>query len=128
MKTYFADTNLFLRFILQDIQSQAQKAEDYLNQAKAEKIKIIYLVAVIIEMEVVLRKVYRQSKDKISEQLLALVQTPYLIVEDRGIWMNAFELFKKNNLDLLDIFIFAKAEVINAEVLTFDEKLAKLNY
>lgn len=126
MKTYFADTNLFLRFILQDIQSQAQKVEDYLNQAKAEKIKIIYLVAVIIEMEVVLRKVYRQPKDKILEQLLALVQTPYLVVEDREIWMNAFELFKKNNLDLLDIFIFAKAEAINAEVLTFDQKLAKL--
>lgn len=126
MKTYFADTNLFLRFILQDIQSQAQKVEDYLNQAKAEKIKIIYLVAVIIEMEVILRKVYSQPKDKISEQLLALVQTPYLIVEDREIWMNAFELFKRNNLDLLDIFIFAKAEAINAEVLTFDQKLAKL--
>lgn len=126
MKNYFADTNFFLRFILQDNQAQAKKVEDYLNQAEQEEIKITYLVAVIIEMEVVLRKVYRLSRDQIAKQLLVLVKTPYLIIEDRQIWIQTFGLFSKYNLALLDLFIFEKAKVNEAEVLTFDQKLAKL--
>jgi len=126
VKVYFADTNFFLRFLLQDDQIQAGKVEDYLEQAKKEKIKIVFLVAVIIEMEVVLRKVYHQPKAYITEQLLILIQTPYLVIEDREILMNAFEFFKKYNLDLLDLFLLAKAKSDKADVLTFDKKLIAL--
>lgn len=127
MKIYFADTNFFLRFLLQDNLTQAQKVEDYLDLAKKEKIKIVYLVAVIIEMEVVLRKVYHQQKVYIAEQLLTLVQTPYLIIEDRGILIKTFELFKKYNLDLLDLLLLERAKSDKAEVLTFDKKLTALS-
>lgn len=107
--------------------TQAQKVEDYLDLAKKEKIKIVYLVAVIIEMEVVLRKVYHQQKVYIAEQLLTLVQTPYLIIEDRGILIKTFELFKKYNLDLLDLLLLERAKSDKAEVLTFDKKLTALS-
>ena len=126
MKIYFADTNFFLRFLLQDNLTQAQKVEDYLDLAKKEKIKIVYLVAVIIEMEVVLRKVYHQQKIYIAEQLLTLIQTPYLVIEDRGILIKTFELFKKYNLDLLDLLLLERAKSDKAEVLTFDKKLIAL--
>lgn len=127
MKIYFADTNFFLRFLLQDNLTQAQKVEDYLDLAKKEKIKIVYLVAVIIEMEVVLRKVYHQQKVYIAEQLLTLVQTPYLVIEDRGILIKTFELFKKYNLDLLDLLLLERAKTDKAEILTFDKKLIALS-
>lgn len=127
MTTYFADTNFFLRFLLQDNQTQAQKVEDYLDMAKKEKIKIVYLVAVIIEMEVVLRKVYHQQKVYIAEQLLTLVQTPYLAIEDRETLIRTFELFRKYNLDLLDLFLLERAKSDKAEILTFDKKLIALS-
>lgn len=126
MTTYFADTNFFLRFLLQDNQTQAEKVEADLDRAKREKIKIVYLVAVIIEMEVVLRKVYHQQKVYIAEQLLTLVQTPYLVIEDRETLIRTFELFKKYSLDLLDLLLLERAKSGNAEVLTFDKKLIAL--
>lgn len=41
MKTYFADTNIFLRFLLPEITWQKQEAEKYFKAAKENKIIII---------------------------------------------------------------------------------------
>lgn len=126
MKTYFADTNFYLRFLLNDNQAQATKIEHYLNQARKEKIKIVYLPVVIIEMEVVLRRLYSQPRTQIHKQLLTLIKTPYLAVEDQDIWIKTFERFADSNIDLVDLFLFEKAQASNAAVLTFDKKLSKL--
>lgn len=126
MKTYFADTNFYLRFLLNDNKVQTDKVKHYLNQAGKEKIKIVYLSAIIIEMEVVLRRVYKVSKLQIASYLLTLVKTPYLAIEDRDIWLKVLERFTKINIDLTDLFLFEKASVSNAEILSFDGKLLKL--
>lgn len=123
---YFADTNFYLRFLLNDNKTQAIKAEYYLNQAKKEKLKIVYLSIVIIEMEVVLRRVYELPKSQISRHLLILIKTPYLTVEDQDIWIKTFERLITINMDLVDLFLFEKAKANNAEVLSFDRKLSKL--
>ena len=126
MKTYFADTNFYLRFLLQDNQTQAAKVEYFLKLAKKEKIKIVYLPAIILEMEFVLRHVYTLPKSQISSKLLNLIKTPYLTVEDRGIWVKAFELFNSKSIALLDVFLLEKAKANNAEILSFDKKLLSL--
>lgn len=126
MKTYFADTNFYLRFLLNDNKTQAIKVEYYLNQAKKEKIKIVYLSAIIIEMEVVLRRVYGLPKSQISKQLQILIKTPYLTVDDQDIWIKTFDRFTAINIDLVDLFLFEKARANNGKILSFDQKLLKL--
>lgn len=126
MKSYFADTNFYLRFLLQDIKPQAEITKTYFKQAKEGKIEIIFIDAVIFEMVFVLGKIYKLTKPEISEKLLDLIKTSYVNISDRLIWIKAFTTFSERKIALLDVFLFEKAQECKAEVLTFDKKLRNL--
>lgn len=127
MKTYFADTNLYLRFLLQDNKSQAEKVKSYLQEAKKGAIKIIFINAVIIEMAIVLERLYKLSREEIAENLSSLVKTPYLDVVNGNVWLITFQIFTKTKIDLLDIFLFEMAKEYGGLVLSFDKDLEKLS-
>lgn len=127
MKTYFADTNVFLRFLLKDHTQLSKKAADYFTQAKLGRIKIVVLSEVLLEIEYVLRKVYGQSRKEISKKLISLIKSPYFEIADKSTWISVIEYYQENNLDLTDILLFEKAKAAKAYVLTFDKKLNKLN-
>lgn len=126
MSKYFADTNFYLRFLLKDNQKQADSAENELIKAQNGQQEIVFLSAIILEMNFVLKSVYSLSPIEIADYLLTLVKTPYLDIEDRDIWLKVLSLYSKKKNSLLDIFLFEKAKVNKAEVLTFDQKLAKI--
>lgn len=126
MKVYFADTNFYLRFILKDNQAQVKKVRECLAEVREEKIEIVFLPEVILEMEFVLRSVYALSKKQIARYLVPLVRTDYLDIGEREIWLTAFKIFPEKNFSLFDIFLFLKARSRKAEVLTFDKDFRKL--
>lgn len=126
MKKFFADTNFYLRFLLQDNQVQAAQAEEHLHRAEEGREKIVFLSAIILEMSFVLRSNYDVSPSEISKYLSALVSLPYLEIEDRDIWIKILPEFVQRKIGLIDIFLFEKAKINNAKVLTFDKKLSNL--
>lgn len=126
MKSYFADTNFYLRFILKDNKNQTKKTKGFLAIAKKGKIKIIFLPEVILEMEFVLRSVYSLSRKEIVRYLFPLIKTDYLEIQEREIWLLAFKIFQETNLSLFDIFLFLKAKKEKAEILSFDKDFKKL--
>lgn len=126
MKLYFADANFYLRFLLQDNQVQARKTEEILRKASRGEIKITFTPEVILEMEFVLRKVYRIPKPELVEKLASLVKTNYVYIEERAEWMDSFQLYQKMDLSLLDIFLFFQAQSKGAEVLSYDQDFEKL--
>lgn len=126
MKVYYADTNVFLRFILGDISSQAKKARYYFSQAKKGQIKLIFLPEVIAEIEHILRKVYRLPKEEISQYLSSLIKSQYVHIDRRLAILNALEIYKNTNIDLVDIILFCTAKAENAQVLSFDKDVKKL--
>lgn len=123
---YFADTNVFLRFLLKDNPQLSKKAKYYFTQAKSGTIKIIVLSEILLEIEYVLRKVYRQSRQSISKKLASLIKSPYFEIEEKNLWISIIEYYQKKNLDLVDLLLFEKAKANNAKVLTFDQRLAKI--
>ncbi len=126
MKIYFADTNIFLRFLLQDNLQQYNQAKNYFILAKAYKIKILVLSEIVLEIDYVLKKVYSLSRVEISQKIIDLVSCAYFDVKDRDLWLNSLELYSITNFDLVDIFIFEKASHEGAEVLSFDQDFRKL--
>ncbi len=127
MKIYFADTNVFLRFLLEDNLKFTKKAGAYFTLAKKGQIKVVILSVIILEIEYVLRKVYSQSRQEITKQISSLIKSVYFEVEDRSLWLEVMELYSKVNIDMVDLLLFVKAKTNKAEVLTFDQKLAKLS-
>jgi predicted nucleic-acid-binding protein len=127
MKKYYVDSNFFLRFILKDNLNQWKVANDYFKEAKLEKVKLVFLTETIIEIEYVLRKVYKLSRKIISKYLLTLLSISYFEITDRELLKNALLYYVKKNIDFVDIIIFLKAKEENAEVLTFDKDFDNLH-
>lgn len=126
MKKYFADTNFYLRFILQDNKKQADKVETQLKKAEIGKKRIVFLSAVILEMAFVLHSNYSLTRTEITKNLLDLVKTAYLEIEDKDLWMRTLPIYAAARIDLIDIFLFMKAKASEGEVLSFDEDFRKL--
>lgn len=127
MKIFFLDTNVFLRFILKDNLVLWKKAENYFLQAKEEKIHLIIIPEIILEIEYVLRKVYRIPKLQIYRQLSFISAIPYVEIRNREIISNTINSYIRKNVDLLDLFLFYTAAKENAQVLSFDKDFKKLD-
>ena len=126
MKKYFADTNIFLRFLLKDNHKLHQKAEKYLLQAKKGEIKITLLPEVVFEIDYVLRGIYATTRQETAHILASLIKASELDVRERGILIEALEKYKKINVDLFDIYLAQKAKAEKAEILSFDKDFNKL--
>lgn len=126
MKIYIADTNFYLRFLLQDNKKQYLQSKKYLQQAKDGKIKIIFVSSVILEMSFILNKYFSLNREDVAKYLTSLLKTSYIDIEDRKIWIDVFLLYKKSGIDLIDIYLFLKARKEKAEILSFDKDFVKL--
>ena len=109
------DTNMILRYLLNDNAEMAEKAEAYLNQTT---------VTVTIEVIYVLKGVYHMNRKTIADTLTDFLQ----IVEcrDREIVKIALELYGRENLDFVDCILCGYHRAENMEVATFDKKLLRL--
>lgn len=126
MKIYFADANIFLRFILKDNLSQWRLASSYFERSKLGKIKIIFFTEIILEIEYVMRKVYGFPKGIIVQHLSTLISVKNIDIPDRNALRNAFTLYADINIDLTDLVLFFKAQQQGGEVLSFDKDFQKL--
>lgn len=126
MKTIIPDTNVFLRFLLNDVPKQKQAAEKLIRQAKENKINLLIPQIVIFEIDFILEKYYLFSREEVIEKLHSLTSVDYLEIESREVFSEALKLYKKQPTSFVDCFLIARARLEEAELFTFDQKLQKL--
>lgn len=115
------DANVVLRYLLDDIEEQAVKATEILENHQ------VYIPnEIIAEVVYVLEKVYKIERLQIRKSLDDLISYDNIQVDNEIIIQNALELFAKRRLDFVDTLLFAYNKVEKYEVATFDEKLKKL--
>lgn len=126
MKKLYADTNTFLRFLLQDNLEQARVAAEKFTLAKEKKLKIIVISEVIPELAYVLSGVYKLSRVEAAQQINHLINTPYFEIEQKDIWSKAMEIYPQVKIDVVDIFLAVKANQAAGEVFSFDQDFKKI--
>ncbi len=126
MKSYLCDTNFILRFLLEDIPSQADIVGDYLKQAKEKKISFTVNILVFMELDFALTKFYKFTKEKVIESLKFVAELQYLNIEKSAVILAALNLYKENNISFVDAIFAAEANINGQELLTFDRKLKNL--
>ena len=126
MKRIIPDANVFLRFLLNDIPSQVNKAEGIFSQAKLREIEIIVPQIVLFETHFTLDKYYNFNKNEINEKLKAILSVDYFKIEDRTVFLRALDLWNVRNISFPDAFLIFYCDENNGELFTFDKKLNKL--
>ena len=109
------DTNIILRYLLEDNEQQAEKAvTEIMNGA-------VTTAEVIAEVVYVLSRVYKIPRDEVSWMIHRLLMD--VKVENLRSLRYALGLFNQTNLDFVDCLLVAYHKVLGVDILSFDKKL-----
>ncbi|GAN33777.1 MAG: tRNA(fMet)-specific endonuclease VapC [Candidatus Brocadia sinica] len=117
------DTNLLVRYLINDDQKKAEAVDNLLDKAMKGEVRIVVPSVVIAELVWVLESFYQMKADTILELVEAIVNTTGLDVTDKLTVISALRLYKNRNIDFIDAWIieFAKERGIKT-IYTFDKK------
>ena len=110
------DTNVILRYLLNDIPEQAEKAAHIIeNGAKSYP-------EIIAEVVYVLVKLYSVPREKIYEIVSPIADE--VDFDNADVIKTALENYSKTKLDFVDSLLLARKQILCEDVFTFDKKLA----
>jgi predicted nucleic acid-binding protein len=100
----FADTNLFLRYLTNDVPEQADAFEQILHRAVNGEITLVVNNLVLAEIVWSLESYYRLSPTDVQDKVLAILNTPGLEVLDGDIMVQAILWHIEKGVDFIDAY------------------------
>jgi predicted nucleic-acid-binding protein len=104
MNSHFIDTNLFLRYITNDVPDQAELVDQLLLRAEQGDFELHTSVLTIAEMVWTLESYYGLEPEAVRDQIVAILNTPGLKVENAEILAHALSLYVNENIDFVDAY------------------------
>jgi predicted nucleic-acid-binding protein len=121
------DTNVLVRFLVQDDPVQFEKALKLIKREVAAGRRVFINQLVLMETEWVLRSRYAAPKAKIIEAISGLLEAVDVQLEDEASIEEALYMWKDANADFADCLIGAKNRRMGCRATaTFDVNAAKL--
>ena len=118
----FADTNLFLRFLTNDVPDKAKAVHQLLLQAAQGDISLITTSIVIAEIVWTLESFYKETKENIQKMVLSFLNTPGLEVDNGDLVIRALRRYVDKNIDFIDAYNAAWMEIHEiTTIYTFDQ-------
>lgn len=118
MSKNLVDTNLIIRFLVNDDAKKVSRVEKLLKDKNNQN---ILLDTVVAEIVWVLSSYYSLTKSDIVEKIKALIHVD--TIECNAFLLNrALTLWLENNISYIDGYLAAISELGNITLLTYDEK------
>ena len=123
------DTNIIIRFLVKDDDTQASKVFDRFKKAEANKETFFVTSVVVLEVIWVLESVYEYSREEILSAMESLTRLTILRFENIDLIHDFFSFSKKSNHDLSDVLIGLCARYNGCDyTITFDKKASKSSH
>jgi uncharacterized protein len=103
----FIDTNLFLRYLTNDIPEKADRVEELLQRAALGEIVLVTTSLVIAEIVWTLTSFYGLSRESIRDRVLAILNTPGLEIAESDLLIEAATNYAVKNVDFIDAYNIA---------------------
>lgn len=100
----FADTNLFLRYLTNDVPERADVVERLLRRAASGDTILVINSMVVAEVVWTLESFYGLPRNEIREHVMAIVNTPGLELADQDIMLQAVSWYAEKNVDFIDAY------------------------
>ena len=121
------DTNVLVRFLVQDDPAQGRKAAALVQTTEAAGEKIFIGNIVLCELVWVLDSAYGYAKSEIAGALDSVLQTGAFAFENKDIVRVALEEYRNSKVDFADCLIGRTHRAFGCETtVTFDAALRKL--
>ena len=126
MIKFLVDTNILVRFIVEDDQSKYNSFRNIVNKVDDGEISLIVPTIVIAECCWLLKSFYKFEKQLITEHLMSVLEVTNIDPEEEFV-IEALTLFADKNVDFADALLSVKSRK-NTPILTWDKKdFKKLN-
>lgn len=104
------DSNVIIRFVLQDDPKFSPKAQETLAYVESSKQKVLLSPMHIAEIVYVLLKVYKLNRIDISKKLLPIIMMNNVTTDNKIIFPLVFERFVAKNIDFEDAYLVTLME------------------
>jgi predicted nucleic-acid-binding protein len=122
------DTNVLIRYVMQDDRKQFARAERLVQSARKRKEPLFINLTVLCEVIWVLKFSYELPKEELSRFLGMLLHAELVEIEHREIALNAFHDYQNGQADFADCLIGQANKALGCSATyTFDKKAAKLS-
>lgn len=123
MSKNLLDTNLIIRFLVNDDTQRVKKVEKLLLDKNNTNILLDTIVAEIIW---VLSSYYSLKKSEVIEKIRALIHVD--TIECNGVLLNkALTFWAENNISYVDSYLIAAANLGNITLFSYDDKLKSIS-
>ncbi len=126
-KRRLLDTNLILRYLVQDDPRLAKIADKLFDDCARGELTLIVLPAVLAECVFVLQSYYKQPRAEIARAISIVVTSRGIELIDLAVHLDALERFAKSNLHFVDCTIAASAAAQQLPVATLDRGFKKFS-
>lgn len=100
----FLDANIILRYLTEDIPSEALKCHRLFKDVSEGKETLFTNILVIAEVLWVLSSEYRFARAKVIEGIQKIINTPYINIDNRETILSALDIFDASNIDFIDSY------------------------
>ena len=122
------DTNVLVRFLVRDDQTQFEKARKLLKREVSNGRRVFINQLVLLETEWVLRSRYVLAKTLMLDTISGLLDAPDIQLEDEPAVEEALFIWRDANADFADCLIGARNRRLGCRAtVTFDTKASKLS-
>lgn len=122
------DTNVLVRFLVRDDQTQFEKARKLLKREVSNGRRVFINQLVLLETEWVLRSRYGLAKTLMLDTISGLLDAPDIQLEDEPAVEEALFIWRDANADFADCLIEARNRRLGCRAtVTFDTKASKLS-
>jgi len=121
MSKSIIDTNLLIRFLVEDDKLKASKVADLLVSSE----KKVLLDIVFAEIVWLLSSFYSLSKEDIVQKLRSIIHAKSIYC-DKKLFDGVLSLWEANNISFVDAYIAAKAETDNLVIYSYDKDFDKI--
>jgi predicted nucleic-acid-binding protein len=100
----FVDTNLFLRYLTNDVPEQADAVEELLHKAATGNLTLVTNSVVMAEIVWTLDSFYQLERKDIREKIVAILNTAGLTVIEGDLVLQAITGYVEKNVDFIDAY------------------------
>jgi predicted nucleic-acid-binding protein len=118
------DTNLIVRYLVQDHEKHAKAAGKLFDACDRGDVVIVVLPAILAECVFVLESFYEHRRGDIASALGRLISSPGVEI-DAAIHLDALDRYRKTKVHFVDCLIAATATTENLQVTSFDQDFRK---
>ncbi|HHH40551.1 MAG TPA: type II toxin-antitoxin system VapC family toxin [Chloroflexi bacterium] len=123
----FLDANVILRYLLNDLPAQADRAEALFVRVQRGEARVYLPEIALADVVWTLHRFYKRSREEIRSALLPFLGLEGLEMRDRATAIQALHLFADRNIDFSDALIAAEMlQTGQAEIYSYDRDFDRI--